>query len=101
MLFGANLVAILLILSISLMFVETIPVHGDTRVAPYRIHLPSATEEELQLLPGIGPKTSKRIVEYRLDHEINNADDLTEIHGIGEKTVEGIQQLTADERIDQ
>ena len=101
-LFGANLVAVLLILgNIVLLFVESLPISGETMVTPYRVHLPTATAAELQLLPGIGPKTAKRIVDYRLDHEINAADDLIEIHGIGEMTVDGIRQLITEERIDQ
>ena len=101
-LFGANFVLGLLILgNFVLMFVESTPISGETMVTPYRVHLPTATEAELQLLPGIGPKTAKRIVEYRLDHEINSADDLIEIHGIGEITVEGIQQLITEEHTNQ
>lgn len=101
-LFGANLICILLIAgNLALLVTGSSPITGETNVTPYRVHLPSATSAELQLLPGIGPKMAKKIVEYRLNHEINTADDLIKIHGIGEVTVEGIGPLTTEEPIDQ
>ena len=101
-LYGANLVFVLLILGNFLLLIfESAPITGETRVTPYRVHLPTATTAELQLLPGVGPKTATRIVEYRLDHEIDSPDDLTGVYGIGEMTVEGLRQLISEEQIDQ
>ena len=101
-LYGANLVFVLLILGNFLLLIfESAPITGETRVTPYRVHLPTATTAELQLLRGVGPKTATRIVEYRLDHEIDSPDDLTGVHGIGEMTVEGLRQLISEEQIDQ
>ena len=101
-LYGANLVFALLILgNIILLFNESSPVTGVTNVAPYRIHLQSATASELELLPGIGPAIAERIVAYRADHIITVPDDLIEIHGIGQITVDGIRRLVSEEPNDQ
>ena len=54
----------------------------------------SATVQELQLLPEIGPKKAERIVAYR---EVNglfkDIDSLINVYGIGPKTVEKLKPL--------
>ena len=56
------------------------------------VDINSATAEELQLLPAIGPVLAKRIVNYRAEHgsfpSINALDD---VYGIGPKTLEKLQ----------
>ncbi|HNW05190.1 MAG TPA: helix-hairpin-helix domain-containing protein [Oscillospiraceae bacterium] len=48
----------------------------------------TATGEELQLIPGIGPVTAEKIVRYREQiGTITEFDDLLPIDGIGQKTV--------------
>lgn len=57
-----------------------------------KIDLNQATTVELQLLPGVGPSLSQRIVEYREAHgEFHQIEDLMQIPGIGPKTFERIK----------
>lgn len=51
------------------------------------VNLNSATEEELMLLPGVGPSKATRIVEWRKKHgKFKKVEDLTKVKGFGYKT---------------
>lgn len=57
-----------------------------------KINLNQATTAELQLLPGVGPALSKRIVEYRENKgQFEKIEDLMQVQGIGLKTFKQIQ----------
>jgi len=57
-----------------------------------RINLNTATAAELELLPGIGPKTAERIIELRETRgRFNTIDELLEVKGIGEKKLGAIK----------
>ncbi len=58
------------------------------------IDLNSASFEELQTLPGVGPTTAESIIEHRLANgPFTRVEDLVEVAGIGEKTFESLQHL--------
>jgi competence protein ComEA len=55
---------------------------GPSGAAP--VDLNSATAEQLDTLPGVGPATAAAIVTYRTQHgPFRTVDDLLQVHGIG------------------
>ncbi len=58
------------------------------------INLNTATVEELETLPEIGPVTAAAIVAYRQEHgPFKTAEEVMEVRGIGPKTFEAIKGL--------
>jgi competence protein ComEA len=56
-----------------------------------KVSLNSATAEQLQAVPGIGPVTAQRIVAWRTEHgQFNTIEELQEVQGIGAKTFASI-----------
>jgi competence protein ComEA len=52
-----------------------------------KVNLNTATIEELQAIPGIGPAMAKRVVEYRAKvGKFTKIEDILNVKGIGEKT---------------
>ncbi len=59
-----------------------------------RPSLSSATAEELDELPGVGPVTAQRIVDYRTEHgPFRSVDDLDAVPGIGPTRIEQLRDL--------
>lgn len=57
-----------------------------------RVNVNTATEEELQQLPGVGPSTAAKIVEDRAKNgPFASVDDLMRVSGIGEKKLERLR----------
>jgi competence protein ComEA len=55
------------------------------------VHLNSATLEQLEDLPGVGPVTAQKILDWRTAHgNFGAVDDLLEVAGIGDKTLADI-----------
>ncbi len=50
------------------------------------VNLNNAAEDQLTLLPGIGPAKARAIVAYRQAHAFRRVDDVTRVKGIGRKT---------------
>ena len=64
----------------------------DSISAPLNINY--ADEEELQVLPGIGPVLAKKIVDYRVKNGyFQSVQNLIEVQGIGPKTLERMKGL--------
>ena len=58
---------------------------GDT-VKAEKVNLNTATAEQLESLPGIGPASAKNILEYRDKvGKFNRIEEIINIKGIGEK----------------
>jgi competence protein ComEA len=51
------------------------------------VNLNTASPEELQLIPGVGPSRVRNILAYRKAHPFRTVDELARIKGIGRKTV--------------
>ncbi|GIV57197.1 MAG: helix-hairpin-helix domain-containing protein [Bacteroidetes bacterium] len=59
-----------------------------------RINLNTATAEELERLPRIGPAMAARIIAYREEHgPFARVADLTRVRGIGPKTLAQLEPL--------
>jgi competence protein ComEA len=61
---------------------------------PGRVSLSSATVEQLDALPGVGPVTAQKIVDYRAAHGgFRSVDDLDAIPGIGPARLEQLREV--------
>jgi comEA protein len=57
------------------------------------INLNTATSEELQLVPGIGPVTAEKILQMRKSYgAFKSVDDLRAVRGIGPKRLEKMRK---------
>lgn len=66
---------------------------GAGGVGP-RISLSSATVEQLDTLPGVGPVTAQKIVDYRTKNGgFRSVDDLDAVPGIGPARIEQLRDL--------
>ena len=60
------------------------------------VHLNSATLEQLDALPGVGPVTAQKIVDFRQQHgAFGSVDELDAIAGIGPARLEQLRGLVA------
>ena len=59
-----------------------------------RVHLNSATLEQLDSLPGVGPVTAQGILDYRTEHgAFQSVDELDAVPGIGPARLERLKEL--------
>ena len=65
-----------------------------TAAAAVPIHLNSATAEQLDELPGVGPATAERIIEYRTTNgPFKTVDELDSVSGIGPAKLADLRDL--------
>lgn len=68
------------------------PPQGTQAQQPsYPVNLNTATQAQLETLPGIGPVKAQAILAWRAANgAFRNANQLIEVNGIGQKTLEGL-----------
>ena len=67
---------------------------GTGAAATGPIHLNTATPEQLDALPGVGPVTAQKILDYRQKHgAFSSVDALDAVPGIGPKRLEQLREL--------
>ncbi len=73
-----------------------VSVHAERSVdaEDARININTASAEELELLPGIGPSLSRAIIEQRESAGgFQQVEDLMKVNGIGEKKLDSIRDM--------
>ncbi len=55
------------------------------------ININTANQEQLELLPGVGPSTAKKILAYREKHPFKEVIHIMRIKGIGRKTFQKLK----------
>ncbi|MDP3058860.1 MAG: helix-hairpin-helix domain-containing protein, partial [bacterium] len=67
---------------------------GAPKVGDTRININTASQKELETLPGIGVVKGGEIINYRTKNgPFLKIEDLVKVSGIGEKTFEGLKHL--------
>jgi competence protein ComEA len=77
---------------------EAGPTPGSTGSArssvALKINLNTATADQLDALPGVGPTTAAAIIDYRTRHgPFRSIDDLLDVRGIGPAKLDGFRDL--------
>ncbi|WP_164668550.1 helix-hairpin-helix domain-containing protein [Virgibacillus doumboii] len=66
---------------------------GNVSTNNDKLRINYATQEEIEILNGIGPAKAQAIVQYREENGFfKTVDDLLEVSGIGEKTLENLKE---------
>ncbi|MBL9104623.1 MAG: helix-hairpin-helix domain-containing protein [Myxococcales bacterium] len=58
-----------------------------------QININTATQEQLELLPGVGPAMAKKIVDYRAAKPFSEPLQIVRIKGIGRKTFDRMKTM--------
>jgi competence protein ComEA len=82
-----------------------VPAREDVAAAPFapdpaqslptaKVHLNTATLEQLDTLPGVGPVTAQKILDYRTEHgSFQSIEELDAVSGIGPARLEQLKPL--------
>ncbi len=69
---------------------------GGTGAATGPVHLSTATLDQLDSLPGVGPVTAQKILDYRAKHgAFSSVDELDAVPGIGPSRMDQLRDLVA------
>ncbi len=59
-----------------------------------KVNINTATQTELETLPGVGPSTASKIISYRKENgKFNSIEDLKKVSGIGDSKFEKVKEF--------
>ena len=65
----------------------------DEQTKTSKVNINTATQTQLETLPGIGPSTAAKIVEYRTEKgKFKSIEEIMEVSGIGEAKFEKMKE---------
>lgn len=82
------------LLSFCLLLFLSVTVSANKKKPPLKpVNINTATSEELQQVPGIGPATAQKILQMRKSYgPFKSVDDLLAIRGLGEKRLDKMRK---------
>ncbi len=67
---------------------------NENKKANSKININTATKEELDTLPGIGPSTAEKIINYRKENgKFKSIEEIKDVSGIGDSKYENIKDM--------
>jgi comEA protein len=80
---GALVIGLILCLSLQ----PLLSLQAKAKASDERININTASLEQLQKLPRIGPKIAQRVIDYRkANGDFKKIEEIMKVKGIGEKT---------------
>ena len=71
----------------------TVDTKSESAFKVYNVNINTATQTELETLPGIGPSLALKIINYRKENgKFKSIEELKSVNGIGENKYEEIKK---------
>lgn len=70
---------------------------AQTQQLEGKVNINTASADQLQMLPGVGPATASKILEYRIRRRFSHPSHIMRVKGIGKKTYAELRRYIAVE----
>ncbi|NOT45603.1 MAG: helix-hairpin-helix domain-containing protein [Acidobacteria bacterium] len=92
----ATALLVLLLAPLPLLAAQSGPSGSTPPAAPAPVNINTASQAQLETLPGVGARTAERIIEYRQKNgAFRKIEDLMNVQGIGERSFLRIRPLVS------